>query len=71
MKRVEGYNNLYRNEIGAIVNTDDSAYLAYKKKRDSANKSVIEIKSLSEQLADAKLEIEELKELVRKALCDK
>jgi len=68
MKRVEGYNNLYRNDVGAIINTDTSAYLSYKKRRDSNSKQEREIQSLSSQLKQAKDEIEELKELIRKAL---
>jgi len=68
MKKVEGYNNLYRNGTGAIVNTDDSGYLAYKARRNAAKRKDDEVKSLSEELETAKKEIEELKDLVRQVL---
>ena len=33
-KQVEGENNLFRDtDTGAIINTDSSAYIAYKNKR--------------------------------------
>jgi len=67
-KRVQGYNNLYRNESGAIVNTDITGYVAYKKKRDSSKLKQDQIESLGTQLEDAKNEINELKDLVRQMI---
>ena len=68
VKRVEGYNHLYRNESGNIVNRDEAGYQAYIKKKTSAKLSKEKMDNLSTELIDAKNEIEELKELVRKAL---
>ena len=67
-KRVQGYNNLYRNEAGAIVNTDQSGYMAYKKKRESSKMKQNQIESLGEQLEDAKKEIDELKDLIKQMI---
>jgi len=67
-KRVQGYNNLYRNESGAIVNTDATGYVAYKKKRDSSKLKQDQIESLGTQLEDAKNEINELKDLVKQMI---
>ncbi len=67
-KRVQGYNNLYRNESGAIVNTDAAGYIAYKKKRDSSKLKQDQIESLGDQLEDAKKEIDELKDLVKQMI---
>jgi len=61
MKRVEGYKNLYRNESGAIVNTDKKSYEAYKAKRKASLDKEKELK-------DLKSEINELKELVNQLL---
>lgn len=68
MKRVEGYHNLYRNESGAIVNTDDAGYIAYKAKRDALQKGRENVASLSDDLETAKAEIVELKELIKQLL---
>ena len=68
IKRVEGYNHLYRNESGNIINRDEAGYQAYMKKKMSAQLSKEKMQNLSSELIDAKNEIEELKELVRKAL---
>ena len=67
-KRVQGYNNLYRNEAGAIVNTDQSGYLAYKRKRESSKLKQNQVESLGEQLEDAKKEINELKDLIKQMI---
>ena len=67
-KRVQGYNDLYRNESGAIVNTDVAGYLSYKKKKQSSKLKQDQIESLGEQLEDAKHEIEELKSLVKQMI---
>ena len=68
IKRVEGYNHLYSNESGNIINRDEAGYQAYMKKKMSAQLSKEKMQNLSSELIDAKNEIEELKELVRKAL---
>ncbi len=68
LKRVEGYNNLYRNEHGNIINNDEAAYRAYLKKKNSTKIKDEQINSLSAQLQEAKEEMEELRELVRKVL---
>jgi hypothetical protein len=67
-KRVEGFRNLYRNESGAIVNTDIAGYLSYKKKKESSKLKQNQVESLGEQLEDAKQEIEELKSLVKQMI---
>jgi len=68
MKRVEGHNNLYRDDKGTIINTDTSAYQAYKLKKLKNKERTDSISSLSSQLEDAKVQIEELKKLVQDAL---
>ena len=67
-KRVQGYNDLYRNESGAIVNTDVAGYLSYKKKKQSSKLKQDQIESLGVQLEDAKQEIEDLKTLVKQMI---
>lgn len=67
-KRVQGYNNLYRNESGAIINTDVAGYIAYKKKRETSKMKQDQIESLGTQLEDAKNEINELKDLVNQMI---
>ena len=71
MKKVQGYNNLYRNESGAIVNTDKAGYRAYKRKVEQSKRKDEQISSLSEDLESAKKEIEELKSLIKQALLNK
>lgn len=68
VKRVEGYNHLYRNESGNIINRDEAGYQAYMKKKNADKLSRERVENLTDELASAKNEIEELKELVRKAL---
>jgi len=67
-KRVQGYNNLYRNESGAIINTDVAGYIAYKKKRETSKMKQDQIESLGTQVEDAKNEINELKDLVKQMI---
>jgi len=71
MKRVEGYNNLYRDDKGTIINTDNSSYQAYKLKKNKSKERSDSISSLSVQLEDARVQIEELKKLVQDALSGK
>ena len=68
LKRVEGTDNLYRTPNGAIINTDDGAYNAYVRKKNSSKKKTEEIQCLSKALNEAKEEIKELKEMLRKVL---
>ncbi len=68
MRRVEGYNHLYRNQSGAIVNIDDSGYLAYKAKRAALADSKTQVSNLGRELKEAKDEINELKSLVKELL---
>jgi len=67
-KRVQGYNNLYRNESGAIVNTDIAGYVAYKKKKEFSKLKQDQIEFLGTQLKEAKDEIDELKNLVKQMI---
>ena len=61
MNRVEGQKNLYRDNSGAIVNTDTDQYNQYvrlREKRKLEKKEIVEIKQ----------EIEELKSLLKEVL---
>lgn len=71
MKRVEGYTNLYRNDTGTIINTDDNSYQAYKLKKNKSKEQSASISSLNNQLEEARMQIEELKQLVKEALSGK
>ena len=58
MLRVEGHKNLYRNDEGAIVNTDTvefNQYLRLKNKRQSEKNEIDRLKS----------EIEEIKSMLK------
>jgi len=68
MKKVEGYNDLYRNEKGAIINTDKEGYEAYVRRRAASRKKDSKVSSLEEDLNQAKQEIEELKDLLKQIL---
>ena len=68
MKRVEGSDALYRTDSGAFVNTDQAALDAYKKKRAASTRKEETINNLSSELQEAKAEISELKEMLRKVL---
>lgn len=61
MIRVEGQKNLYRDDSGAIVNTDTEQYNQYVRLRE---KRISEKKEIS----DIKKEIEELKSLLKEVL---
>ena len=59
MIRVEGHNNLYRDEnSGAIINTDSHGYSQYKKSKN------IRL-TQKEEIDDMKKDIEEIKNLLR------
>ena len=68
MKRVEGNDFLYRTENGSIVNKDEAAYLAYKSKKEASIRKQETITNLSSELNEAKAEIAELKDLLKKVL---
>ena len=61
-KQVEGENNLFRDtDTGAIINTDKSAYIAYKNKRQQKLKEMSRIDKLQD-------EIDEIKSLLYKVI---
>ena len=61
-KQVEGENNLFRDtDTGAIINTDTSAYIAYKNKRQLKLKEMDQIDKLQD-------EIDEIKSLLYKVI---
>ena len=61
-KQVEGENNLFRDtETGAIINTDRSAYVAYKNRRQQKLKEIGRIDKLQN-------EIDEIKSLLYKVI---
>ena len=61
-KQVEGENNLFRDtDTGAIINTDKSAYIAYKNKRQQKLKEMNQIDKLQN-------EVDEIKSLLYKVI---
>ena len=61
-KQVEGENNLFRDtDTGAIINTDRSAYIAYKNKSQQKIKEMNRIDKLQD-------EIDEIKSLLYKVI---
>ena len=61
-KQVEGENNLFRDtDTGAIINTDRSAYIAYKNKRQQKIKEMNRIDKLQN-------EVDEIKSLLYKVI---
>ncbi len=61
-KQVEGENNLFRDtETGAIINTDRSAFVAYKNRRQQKLKEMGRIEKLEN-------EIDEIKSLLYKVI---
>ena len=61
-KQVEGENNLFRDtDTGAIINTDRSAYIAYKTKRQQKLKEMNQIDKLQN-------EVDEIKSLLYKVI---
>ncbi len=68
LKRVEGSDSLYRTPKGAIINTDKEAYSSYVRKRKANERKCGEMKNLAKELDQAKEEIQELKEMIRKLL---
>ena len=61
-KQVEGENNLFRDtETGAIINTDRSAYVAYKNRKQQKLKEMGRIEKIEN-------EIDEIKSLLYKVI---
>ncbi len=58
---VEGHKNLFRDESGAIVNTDTQGYSQYIKMKNIRNNE-------KQQLDDMRKEIDELKSLLKEVL---
>ena len=58
---VEGHKNLFRDESGAIVNTDTQGYSQYIKMKNIRNNE-------KQQLDDMRNEIDELKSLLKEVL---
>tara|TARA_E500000331_G_scaffold303103_1_gene305372 strand:+ start:3382 stop:3573 length:192 start_codon:yes stop_codon:yes gene_type:complete len=61
MLRVEGHKNLYRNDIGAIVNTDTVEYNQYKRLKNKRQSEKDEIDRLKSEIDDIKEMLKELK----------
>jgi len=60
MIRVDGHQNLYREESGAIVNTDANAYNQYIKMRNERKKKGEEIEEIKKDIDEIKLLLQEL-----------
>ena len=54
MKRVEGHKHLFRDDSGAIVNTNTSEYLQYVKLRAERKKQREEIDQIKEDISEIK-----------------
>jgi hypothetical protein len=54
MKRVEGHKHLFRDDSGAIVNTDTTEYLQYVKLRSERKKQKEEIEGLKKDISEIK-----------------
>jgi hypothetical protein len=61
MLRVEGHKNLYRNDTGAIVNTDTVEYNQYKRLRNKRQSEKSELARLRSEIDDIKEMLKELK----------
>ncbi len=61
MLRVEGHKNLYRNDTGAIVNTDTVEYNQYKRLRNKRQSEKNELARLRSEIDDIKEMLKELK----------
>jgi len=54
MERVEGHKHLYRNDSGAIVNTNTADYLQYVKMRADKKRQREEIDQIKEDISEIK-----------------
>ena len=61
MLKVEGHKNLYRNDTGAIVNTDTVEYNQYKRLRNKRQSEKNELARLRSEIDDIKEMLKELK----------
>ena len=60
MKRVEGHKHLFREDSGAIVNTDTAEYLQYVKLRAEKKKQREEIDQIKEDISEIKFLLMEI-----------
>ena len=61
MLRVEGHKNLYRNDTGAIVNTDTIEYNQYLRLKNKRQSEKNELNRLKSEIDEIKLMLKELK----------
>ena len=61
MLKVEGHKNLYRNDNGAIVNTDTIEYNQYIKLKDRRKSEKDELNRLRSEIDEIKSMLKELK----------
>ena len=61
MLRVEGHKNLYRNDIGAIVNTDTVEYNQYIRLKNKRQSEKDEIDRLRSEIDEIKSMLKDLK----------
>ena len=61
MIKVEGHKHLYRNDEGAIVNTDTIEYNQYKRLKNKRQSEKDEIDRLKREIDDIKEMLKELK----------
>jgi hypothetical protein len=61
MLKVEGHKNLYRNDNGAIVNTDTIEYNQYLKLKDRRKSEKDELDRLRSEIDEIKSMLKELK----------
>lgn len=54
MERVDGHKHLYRNDSGAIVNTNTADYLQYVKMRADKKRQREEIDQIKEDISEIK-----------------
>jgi hypothetical protein len=54
MRRVEGHKHLFREESGAIVNTDTAEYLQYVKLRSERKRQREEIDQIKDDISEIK-----------------
>ena len=54
MRRVEGEQHLYRNDSGAIVNTDTNGYNNYIRMKEERNRQKMEIQEMKKDIGEIK-----------------
>jgi len=60
MKRVEGEQHLYRNDSGAIVNTDTNEYNNYIRMKEERRRQKMEIQEMKKDISEIKSLLMEL-----------